>query len=358
MPPTPYPQILPAPPPSLLDPTTGEVPLKALLTPTGLEILYYAQISLGTPQQLLTVDIDTGSADAWIPVECWQCANKEFIPERSTTYSSDGDAFDVSYGSGDVSGIIASEVVSLASLSVSSQSFGAVNRVSAEWNEYPNDGLIGLAFSTISVSSKPTVFENLILQEKVAAPSFSIFLARGKEDGSSLCLGCWDPLKVSSREGGRIYWASLMSKTYWSILMDGVIVNGQRAELNLVAAIDTGTTLIYLPELVAAVFYKLIPGAKPSTEYGPEFYTFPCYGAPIQIAFSFEGQPLSINMMDFNLGRTSASSSECIGGIVSLGRGFPTNLAIVGDEFLKSWYTTFDYSNGGRVGFARSANEN
>ena len=47
-------------------------------------------------------------------------------------------------------------------------------------------------------------------------------------------------------------------QTYWSILMDGVIVNGQRAEVNLVAAIDTGTTLIYLPELVTSAFYNLV----------------------------------------------------------------------------------------------------
>ena len=62
----------------------------------------------------------------------------------------------------------------------------------------------------------------------------------------------------------------------------------------------------------------------------------------------------------------------CVGGVLAVGDGFPDNLAIVGDAFLKSCesfrmrtkrtglieagYSVYDYSNGARVGFASSIN--
>ena len=41
---------------------------------------------------------------------------------------------------------------------------------------------------------------------------------------------------------------------------------------------------------------------------------------------------------------------------MAMNDGFPDNLAIIGDAFLKSWYSVYDYSNGARVGFAASTN--
>jgi len=138
--------------------------------------------------------------------------------------------------------------------------------------------------------------------------------------------------------------------------MDRLVINSTRiVPTDIVAAIDTGTTLIYVPDEVAVKFYGMIPGAKRATQYGPEFYTYPC-SATLDIAFSFGNQLFSLNIFDFNMGRTSVNSPDCVGGILSLGNGFPSNLAIIGDEFLKSWYSTFDYSNGARVGFSPSVN--
>ena len=43
-----------------------------------------------------------------------------------------------------------------------------------------------------------------------------------------------------------------------------------------------------------------------------------------------------IHPADFYLGRVSAGSTDCVAGILSMGDGLPPNLAIIGDEFLKS----------------------
>lgn len=46
----------------------------------------------------------------------------------------------------------------------------------------------------------------------------------------------------------------------------------------------------------------------------------------------------------------------CVGAVMAMSDGFPDNLAIIGDAFLKSWYSIYDYSNGARVGLAASIN--
>ena len=78
------------------------------------------------------------------------------------------------------------DVVSIAGLTIADQAFGLVNNQSDEFGKQPNDGLIGMAFGTIAQCRQPTFFENLIKERKIAAPLFSIHLARHEEKGSSV----------------------------------------------------------------------------------------------------------------------------------------------------------------------------
>ncbi|KIM79006.1 hypothetical protein PILCRDRAFT_10665 [Piloderma croceum F 1598] len=139
--------------------STAVRPLKDEMSGT-LDILYYGPIEIGTPLQMLTVDIDTGSADIWVPVNCPNCDNCVFDVESSSTYTDSGAKFKITYAVGQVSGMIATDIVSIGNLTVSAQSFGAVSRKSDNFNDAPNDGLIGLPFGTITQSKKPTFFEN------------------------------------------------------------------------------------------------------------------------------------------------------------------------------------------------------
>ncbi|KAI0288149.1 aspartic peptidase domain-containing protein [Russula brevipes] len=258
---------------------TGQLPLRDEVS-GALDVLYYGPVHVGTPPQAFTVDVDTGSADLWMP------ANST---ERR---------------------------------------------------------LIGMAFGTIAQSRQPTFFENLIKQREVAAPLFSVHLTRHVERGSSVCLGCIDYNWAT----GPVTWLPVVSKTYWAVNMDGLWANGVRAPAKLTAAIDTGTSLIYVPPALASAFYGLIPGSKRARQYGSGFWTVPCFSVK-QIELSFNGHRFAIHPRDFYLGRVSASSTDCVAGILSIANGLPSNLAIIGDEFLKSWYSTYDYGNGARVGF-------
>jgi len=104
-------------------------------------------------------------------------------------------------------------------------------------------------------------------------------------------------------------------------------------------AVDTGTTLIYVPTAIADNFYAQIPGAGRADQFGQGFYQFPCKpssGSSYALSISFNGKSFGIAFADFNLGKTSSGSSMCVGGVLAMSDGFPDNLAIVGDAFLKS----------------------
>jgi len=58
-----------------------------------------------------------------------------------------------------------------------------------------------------------------------------------------------------------------------------------------------------------------------------------------------------VNPADYNLGLLSAGSSSCVAGI--FGEDGFGNFAIIGIEFMKNWYSVFDY-NRMAVGFAKA----
>ncbi|KAG2356450.1 aspartic peptidase domain-containing protein [Suillus spraguei] len=333
---------------SATDPLTDEIV-------GNIDLQYYGSVGFGneTHPRQLSVIIDTGSADLWIPVDCGDCANPQYEANASSTYTDTGNPFNVTYGSGNVGGTLAHDTISIGSLEIDQQYFGAVTHVSSDFNDDPISGLIGLGFSSIATSGKPTFFENLIMQEKVSAPFFSVYLTRGKASGSMVCitLGGYDVSKAV----GPLTWVPVISKTYWTVQFNGAIVEGKNVTGDLHAAIDTGTTLIYLSQTVASAIYANIPGAGPAENYDSNFFSFPCNSNPT-ISFLLGGYDFDLSMQDFNLGQDGDGSKNCVGGIVGMDDTFMEGFAIIGDEFLKSWYSVYDYSHGARVGFAPSVN--
>ncbi|KAF7793952.1 hypothetical protein EIP86_005076 [Pleurotus ostreatoroseus] len=345
------------------------MPLKDYIQSGQMDTGYYGPLQLGTPAQALTFAVDTGSADLWVPSACASCGPRQLDAYSSSSYEDTGRRVTVTYGRGRIAGTVAHDTLALGSLTIPQQGFVAAHTESHDFAALPSDGLLGLAFGSIASSQEPTPFENLLAAHKLPAAIFSVHLARGQEDGSAVCVGCYD----LTRTTGPVRWAPLVSRTYWAVSMDGMASDPvNNLPTDLIAAIDTGSTLIYVPNDVAAQFYSMIPGAKDATvEYGSGFYLFPC-ATQLQVSLSLGGQAFALHPDDFNLGRLNAqsdvhrkclltrlglfSASQCVGAV--LGQSdpdFAPNLAVVGSVFLKSWYSTYDYA-GSRVGLAPSVN--
>ncbi|KAL8292281.1 hypothetical protein RQP46_001747 [Phenoliferia psychrophenolica] len=328
---------------------------------SGLDLEYYGHITIGTPPQKLTVDFDTGSSDLWVPGMVNACVQESFNGLSSSTYSNTFAPFEIVYGSGAVVGTVAVDTVTVAGLTVPKQSFGDVVVCSEQFVQAEAGGILGLAFQSIASSGKTPFVANLVAAGALDENLFSFFLSRQEVAGSTLTIGGRD----ESHYTGSFRTTPVTSQTYWQVAANPFVVNGTPVGAGYGAAIDTGTTLIYVPTVVASALYAAIPGASAdqsdSLEGGSGTYQYPCdFAGTIALQFAGAEGTFGIDLADFNIGKASSGSNMCIGGIIGMDfqDAAGQNIAIVGDEFLKSWYSTFNYnSTGGAPGveFAASS---
>jgi hypothetical protein len=94
---------------------------------------YFVQASIGTPAQKFTVVPDTGSSNLWVysskctVMPCKQ--NPSYNHVKSSTYTPNGQAFDISYGSGSITGSVSQDTARLGDLAVKNFGFGEVTGV-------------------------------------------------------------------------------------------------------------------------------------------------------------------------------------------------------------------------------------
>lgn len=225
--------------------------------------------------------------------------------------------------------------------------------ISTQFVGDPAAGILGLAFTSIASSGATTFFENLIATGKLASNQFAFYLTRQQQEGSKLCLGAYN----SKLFTGAIKYTKLLLKTYFEVTADALYA-GTTKTASFPAAIDTGTTLIYVPTAIATAFYAGIPGSASSPVDGTGAYTYPCTETLPVIQFSFGGNKFSVDPKDINIGSSTdpTKTGQCVSAIMAMDiqDTAGNNFAVVGDVFLKSWYSIYDFSNGGRVGFAKS----
>ncbi|PVF96166.1 acid protease [Serendipita vermifera] len=312
--------------------------------------IWYGPISVGTPPVEYTVDFDTGSSDLFLPsVNCDQnCSgHKAYDPSVSSTSRDTGDTFSLAYGDGSTaSGELFTDTVTVAGLTAQDQTLGAATEYSSNFqpSTFPADGLMGMAFESISGYPASPVFHTLVSQGQTDEPIFAMKLTT---QSSELTLG-----GVSNELfTGEITYVPVTQEGYWQIEFDALNANGNHAVSSTSCIVDSGTSLVIGDSASVASFYNSIPGAKQDESIGRGFYTYPCDGKP-EVSFTIGGKEFPITD-SFNLGRVQEGSDMCVGGIVASG-DTGDKFWILGDVFMTNYYTVFDVGNK-RVGFAQLA---
>lgn len=330
---------------------TPSTPNSAALDQDGQDFSYFAVATLGSKKQTMWLLLDTGGQNSWVfGSDCTSDACQQhntFGAEDSQTLKVSTTTWDVRYGTGTVSGVLASDTISIAGLNVQS-SFGLASNASKDFLSYPMDGILGLAPSSKSNSAVPTFMDDVASDKVLKSNIVSFSLSRASDGGKDgeVTFGGVDDSKFS----GKISYTNTQGRSgLWRIPLDDASVDSNACHFSdRSAIIDTGTSYMLLPPDDAKTLHALIPGSSQSS--GSSYYVVPCDSTAI-VQLTFSGVTYSISPKDY-IG--SRSGSNCLSTIIPQ-KTFEDTDWLVGDVFLKNVYTVFDY-DANRIGFAPREN--
>ncbi|KAH8118780.1 acid protease [Phellopilus nigrolimitatus] len=307
-------------------------------------------ISVGTPANTFTVDFDTGSSDLFLPgVDCTDanCAgHKIFNTSASSTAVDQDRTFSIEFADDStVSGEVFEDTVSIAGLTATGQTVVAASQYSSGFalDVSPPDGLMGLAFQSISNSDSSPVFMTFVTEGQTTDPVFGFTLL---DTGGELFLGGTD---TSAFTGSLTFTPLITTPAFWEVSLSTVNVGNEVVVPSANDAIvDTGTTLLIGDTTNVPKIYAAIPGSRDASRtLGEGFFTVPCDAIPTDVSLTLGGTAFTLSADTFNFGQVSEGSNECVGGIMADDLGF----WVLGDVFLRNLYTSFDVGNL-QVGFA------
>ncbi|KAF7238039.1 Cathepsin E-A, partial [Varanus komodoensis] len=355
---------------------------------------YYGEVSIGTPPQTFTVVFDTGSSNFWLPsIYCSSDAcrcHRMFKPFLSQSYAFGGQVFSLEYGTGSLMCIASREKVQIGNITIENQDFGeSVLEPGLTFVLAKFDGVMGLAYPSLSVLNAVPVFDNMIKQRLIQKPVFSFLLNRGGDakNGGELIFGGID----HSLYNGSILWVPVTRKKYWQIRMNNVKIQGKivACKRGCDAIIDSGTSLITGPfsqikriqENIGAVPTHAGEGSPTrsprancregrGTGEGPcglqsaggaraslrerRGFSVDCrrLSSLPPVTFTIKQQEFTLTSEQYVLKDTTGRQSLCISGfqVMDIGTG-NAQTWILGDVFIAAIYCIFDRGND-QVGLA------
>eukprot|EP00456_Euglypha_rotunda_P011488 TRINITY_DN13017_c0_g1_i15.p1 TRINITY_DN13017_c0_g1~~TRINITY_DN13017_c0_g1_i15.p1 ORF type:complete len:403 (+),score=53.92 TRINITY_DN13017_c0_g1_i15:93-1301(+) len=317
--------------------------------------VWIGEVFVGTPSQgPFNVVLDTGSANFWIPSSVCQdkgCINKtKYDHTKSSTFRSANGQFFIPYGTGHVSGNLSYDTATLAGVNVTNDEFGEATGMAEFFEEYPIDGILGLAFDLITIPEGiPTVFDNMWSQGLLDANLFSVYLSDHEyTNESNIIFGGIDSKYVVP--GSQWTYSLVKEPSYWAIRMGPTKVNGKityncpEPDGGCPVVVDTGTSIIGGPENEIQPMIDAIGTVNADCS---NVNSLP------NISFTIEGKDFVVPPQIYVIYETTDKGTTCLLGLEGLKAIEVGPLWILGDPFLRAYYSVYDKStNPPRVGFA------
>ncbi|KAG2139633.1 aspartic peptidase domain-containing protein [Suillus bovinus] len=342
-------------------------------------VAYTLPVLVGSAQQNLSLQVDTGSSDLWIAskscstASCSSTDGRLYDPTSSTPT---GASFTISYLSGSVSGPIVWDTVQLGTYSVQNQALAAANMVSNEPLSSDFDGILGLALplnSIIEQTIPPTTNNNpdgasfssnlFSMTPASTAPSrpfFSLTFARPGSNALPSLLGIGMHPSSVVPDPSKIQYSTLVSQgvgiLFWktNVRAITVYVNGQARPVVLTgsvtgaafptALLDSGVPFIITTSSIANGIYGAL-GISPASDGN---YYVPCT-TPLNMTITLDSQPeLPIHPLDLTSEPSGQDNSQYCIGLIQADDSQLTPTSDVGDmvlgvPFMRNVYTVLAY---------------
>nr|POE56700.1 penicillopepsin-3 [Quercus suber] len=311
----------------------------ATASPEQYDSAYLIPVQVGS--NTLNLDLDTGSSD--LPSEDQGSHN---LYDTSSGTQEQGQSWTISYGDGSgASGIVFADQVVVGGVTATSQAVEAATSVSSSFVSGQEDGLIGMAFSSINTvtPNQATTFFDTVMSS-LQSPLFTADLKY--QSAGEYTFGYID----SSKYTGDITYNQVdNSQGFWGFTAGSSGTSADSLSNDIGSAIaDTGTSLLYIPDANVQDYYSNIDGAQNSNDYGG--WVFSCDATVPDFYVSIGGATYSIPGQYINY--TPNGDGTCFGGIQS---NSGIGQTIMGDIFLKAVYVVFSETDGAgspTIGFA------
>ncbi|KAI0011910.1 mitochondrial elongation factor g 1-like protein [Xylariaceae sp. FL0662B] len=338
---------------------------------------YFASCAVGTPAQNLTLQLDTGSSDIWVPsssaTACEKnggqgCTFGSFDQDKSSTFESISEGnFKISYVDGSSSrGDYIADTFEIGGATLKNMTMGLGLRTDIPY------GLVGVGYAlneavVAGSGSASSAYDNLpVLMQKqglIATNAYSLWLNDLDASTGSILFGGIDTEKYRGDLTRINIYQDSQAKAFTSFIVALTSLQASSStgtdtlsasEFPIPVVLDSGTTFSYLPNDLAEQVWQEV-GANYYSDVG--LALLPCSLENSQGHFSFglagEGGPtINITMDELVLPLTTGEAIQfpsgpyqgqdaCQFGI----QNFSSAPYLLGDTFLRSAYVVYDLVN-------------
>lgn len=343
------------------------------------EIAYIINMTVGTPGQSFSVQLDTGSSDIWIPsAESNICREEEedcqslgqFDSSASSSFVDVGvSEFQIQYEDNSaVTGDYINETLAIGNTVIKDMTMGLALQATRPF------GIMGIGYDadeSIASQDPAAVYPNIVAQMKaqgfISTLAYSLWLNDLNSLTGSILFGGVDTAKyhgnlvvlpVQTTNGTYTDFTVALSSV--SVLDCSGAVQFSQTNLALPVILDSGTTDAYLPDSVLNPILGGV-GVINDNEYGS---IVPCdlANSPATFSFGFGGSgglTISVALGEFvtpiyNEEGVQPTFKDGAGTICSWGlMSSGTGPILLGDAFLRSAYVVYDLTNN-QIGMAQT----
>lgn len=333
-------------------------------------LLYLINVTVGTPGQPFSLQLDTGSSDIWFPAVnadiCRQ--NRKYCPlgtydySKSSTYADPGlPEFQIQYVDGSqIAGAYISDVLNIGDTKLTNTTMAAALTANTR-----GLGIMGIGFQSGEAGylqngfQYPNVVNLLKDQGHINTLSYSLWLDDLEANTGNILFGGVDtskyrgdlvslPIQVDSQTGT----ISSMTVAWTGLTATG---GGETSDLSpstpQPAILDSGTTYVLLPDEIANDIFNGV-GVLTDPSYGN---VVPCSLADDDLTFAFQfggqdGPVVNVSLSEFVTPLLTTDGSQPTFKNGDLACAFAVEAAgdnpiLFGDAFLRSAYVVYDLEN-------------